>query len=270
MLYDEYLKFKEKKRDKLYLLKRGNFYVTYDMDSIIINNLFGYKIKKFKKYSIIGFPISSLEKVKDKLDESSIDYLVYNFKENEILYNNEPKERIIRKLEYKDRIVHQWYIYEFIKPYFVPRFIYDSYACIDNKGTHKAIYRLQKFMRIMKREYINYYVIKCDIRKFFYNINTEILFDILGKYIDDKYLLEFTRKLIYENNDEDGLPIGNYTSQYFANIYLNELDYYVKYDLKCKYYLRYMDDFIILTKDKESAKDILNKITEFLNTKLKL
>lgn len=89
MLYDEYLKFKEKKRDKLYLLKKGNFYVTYDMDSIIINNLFGYKIKKFKKYSIIGFPISSLEKVKDKLEESSIDYLVYNFKENEILYNNE-------------------------------------------------------------------------------------------------------------------------------------------------------------------------------------
>ncbi|MDD3340822.1 MAG: hypothetical protein PHN72_01280 [Bacilli bacterium] len=89
MLYDKYLKLKEAKRDKLYLLKKGNFYVTYDMDSIIINNLFGYKVKIFKKYSMIGFPINSLEKVKDKLEESNIDYLVYNFKEEEILYNNE-------------------------------------------------------------------------------------------------------------------------------------------------------------------------------------
>ena len=183
---------------------------------------------------------------------------------------HEPKERVIRKLKYKDRIVHQWYIEEFIKPYWLPRFIFDSYACIENKGVHKSICRLQKFMRMMKKEYQHYYVVKCDIRKFFYNIKVDILFTILKKHIDDKLLLEFTRKLIYENNNEDGLPIGNYTSQYFANIYLNELDSYVKYNLKCKYYLRYMDDFIILTKDREGAKEILNKISEFLNIKLEL
>lgn len=175
----------------------------------------------------------------------------------------EPKQRIIKSLPYRDRIVHQWYIEEFIKPYYIKRFISDSYACIENKGTHKAVKKLQGFMRKMKKLYPDYYIIKCDIKKYFYNIDRKILFNILKRNINDKELLNFTRVLI-GNDDELGIPIGNYTSQFFANIYLNELDHYVKEKLNIKFCLRYMDDFIFLVKDKECAKDIMEKVKFFL------
>lgn len=179
----------------------------------------------------------------------------------------EPKERIIKALPYPDRIVHQWYIEEFIKPFIVPRFIYDSYACITGKGTHLAVKNLQKYMRKMPD---NYYVLKCDIRKYFYNIDRDTLYNILSKYISDKKLLNVTKLFIYDNEDTKGIPIGNYTSQYFANIYLNELDHYVKDELKIKYYVRYMDDFVLLLETKEEAKIILQKITDYLTNNLKL
>lgn len=182
----------------------------------------------------------------------------------------EPKERVIKSLPFKDRVVQQWYIHEFIKPYILPRFIYDSYACIDGKGTHKAVDRLQYFMNKMKNNNENYYVLKCDIRKFFNHIDKDILFHIVKKYISDKKLLNLTKIIIFDDNKDKSLPIGNYTSQYFANIYLNELDYYVKYDLKIKYYIRYMDDFILLLDTKDECKDIKNKIEIFLKEKLNL
>ena len=98
----------------------------------------------------------------------------------------DPKERIIKALPFIDHIVHQWYIEEFIKPYIIPRFIKDTYACIEGRGTHKAVDTLQKYMRIIKRNNNNYYILKCDIKKFFYTINKNILFRIMTKYIRDK------------------------------------------------------------------------------------
>lgn len=182
----------------------------------------------------------------------------------------EPKERIIQSLPYIDRIVHQWYVEEFIIPYIAKKFIKDTYACIRGKGTHKAVDALQHDMRIMKRRYGHYYVLKCDIRKYFYTIDKDILFSILKHHIADKKLLEFTKSLIYDNDNSKGIPIGNYTSQYFANIYLNELDHYVKETLRIKYYIRYMDDFIILVPTKEEASHCKKLITHFLNKKLAL
>ena len=181
----------------------------------------------------------------------------------------EPKERIISALPYKDRIVQNWYIEEFIKPYIVPRFINDSYACIEGKGTHKAVYKTQKYMRLMKRQYNSYYIIKCDIAKYFYSIDKDILFKIMKKYIKDEKLIKITKIFIYDSFGK-GIPIGNYTSQSFANIYLNELDKYVKEKLKVKYYIRYMDDFIILEKGKVKAKLLLKEISIFLNKELHL
>lgn len=183
----------------------------------------------------------------------------------------EPKERIIKALPYRDRIVHQWYVEEFIKPYFLKRFIIDTYACIENRGTHNAVLKTQKYMRIMKRKYNNYYILKCDVRKYFYTIDKQILFDILKKYISDKKLLNFTQVLL-DDEEKLGIPIGNYTSQFFANIYLNELDQYIKKDLKIKYYIRYMDDFIIMCQTKEEAKVLKEKINNFIikNLNLKL
>lgn len=115
-----------------------------------------------------------------------------------------------------------------------------GWACLENKGTHKAVEQLQSYMRIFKRNYGDFWILKCDISKFFYNIDKNILFDILSKYIADKKLLDFTHLLIFDstyNMNKKGIPIGNYTSQFFANIYMNELDQYVKHILKCKYYV---------------------------------
>lgn len=181
----------------------------------------------------------------------------------------EPKKRVIRCLPFIDRVVQTWYAEFFLKPFFVSRFIYDSYACIENKGTHKAIFRLKYFMNKMRNKYNDYYIIKLDISKFFESIDKDILFNILSKKINDKYLLNFTYNMIYSYKDK-GIPIGNYSSQYFANIYLNELDYYVKFNLKIKYYCRYMDDFVILVKDKDSARNIYNLIEKFIDVRLNL
>lgn len=93
-------------------------------------------------------------------------------------------------------------------------------------------------MQIYKRKNPDYWILKCDIRKFFYSIDPNILFNIIKRYISDKRLLQFTHQLIFENRKD---PIGNYTSQFFANIYLNELDQYIKHTLRVKYYVRYMD-----------------------------
>jgi len=178
-----------------------------------------------------------------------------------------PKERLIKSLPYIDRIVHQWYVGEFIKPYIIPRFISDNHACIDNRGTHLAVANLQKYMRKMND---NYYILKCDIKKYFYSIDKNMLFNIMQRYIKDKKILELTKLFIFDNDEAKGIPIGNYTSQFFVNIYLNELDYYIKHELKIKYYVRYMDDFVILTNTKDEAKDALDKIKSFLDNILQL
>lgn len=109
----------------------------------------------------------------------------------------EPKERIIQALPYRDRIVHQWYVEEFIKPYIVPKFIDSSFACLTNKGTHKAVENVQKQLRIYQRNKPNFWILKCDIKKFFYNINPNILFELMKHDIKDKDLLFFTQILIF-------------------------------------------------------------------------
>ena len=128
-------------------------------------------------------------------------------------------------------------------------------------------------MRIFKRNYGDFWVLKCDIRKFFYSINPVILFELMKKYIADKNILYLTQILIFNgpvDNKQLGIPIGNYTSQFFANIYLNELDQYIKRELKLKYYVRYMDDFILLLKTKQDCIDIKRKIEQFLDEHLQL
>lgn len=184
----------------------------------------------------------------------------------------EPKERIIKSLPYRDRVVHQWYVEEFIKKYITSKFISSTFACLDGKGTHKAVEQLQKYMRKLYNKNQNYWILKCDIKKFFYNINQNILYQIICKYFYDKEILEFTKLLIFDEKSSTkvGIPIGNFTSQYFANVYLNELDQFVKRELKVKYYVRYMDDFVLLLKDKKECKKTKKIIEEFLRENLQL
>lgn len=186
-------------------------------------------------------------------------------------YVTEPKLRKIQALPYVDRVAHQWYVEEFIKPNIVPKFIKDTYACLVNRGTHKAVDAVQHYMQIYRRNYGDFWILKCDIKRFFYSINPHILFNILKRHISDKKLLDFTWHLIFDNREEEiGIPIGNYTSQFFANIYLNELDQYVKHTLRIKYYVRYMDDFVFLLDSKETCKKVKKQVEDFIGERLEL
>ena len=185
---------------------------------------------------------------------------------------HEPKVRQILALPYPDRIVHQWAVEEFYLPYFVPRFIPDSYACITGRGTHAAVNRAQQFMRSMHSKYgDNYYILKMDISKFFNSIDQQTLFDILSRHIVDPALLNLTHAFIFhDHNLKVGIPIGNYTSQQFANIYLHELDKFCKHNLNVKYYIRYMDDFILMVPTKTEARQLFTVIEQFIIDRLKL
>lgn len=237
------------------------------IDSLLLAHERASKTKRYSK-EVLKFDIdleTNIVNLYKKLKNGT--YRMGKYREFKIY---EPKERVIRALPYVDRIVHQWYVYEFIKPYVIPRFIVDSYACIEGRGTHKAVDKIQSYMQKMKNKYGSYYIVKCDIKGFFNNIDKDILYDILKKFIKDEKLLELTYEFIYNDGEVVGLPIGNYTSQFFANIYMNELDQYVKNVLKIKYYVRYMDDFIMLVRTKEEAKKILNNITRYVSSKLHL
>ena len=182
----------------------------------------------------------------------------------------EPKERVIMASSYTDRVVHQWYVENFIKPYFIPQFIATSYAGIEGRGMHKASKDVQKAMRVVKEKWNEYYILKMDIAKYFQNIDKRILWNILKRKIKDRKLLWLTRTILLSTEGMKGLPLGNYTSQMFANIYLNELDQFAKHTLKCKFYFRYMDDIVILCENKLIAKNNLEKLSDFVTENLKL
>ncbi len=187
-----------------------------------------------------------------------------------VFYVTEPKLRKIEKSKYIDRIVHRFVVDNFLEPYFVPTFVNTSYACLKGRGMHTACIEVQKAMKHLSRTWGRYYILKMDVRKYFQNIDKDILYKILNKKIQDNKLLWLLKEIIYSNEGKKGLAIGNYTSQMFANIYLNEIDQYVKNNLKCKYYFRYLDDSIAMFKTKEEAKIALERITVFLKDRLEL
>ncbi len=250
---------------------RNCFYKNLTFDKLLQAHLRARKHKTYKS-ELINFEINlenNLINLKHKIENGT--YRVGKYHSFKVY---EPKERVIKALPYVDRIVHQWYVEEFIKPYIMPKFIFQTFACIPDRGTHKAVEQVQNYMREFKRNYGDFWVLKCDVRKFFYSIDPYVLMNILEeKYIADPYLLSFTHTLIFDSRDPEdviGIPIGNYTSQFFANIYLNELDQYVKRSLHIKYYVRYMDDFILLCKSKNDCIALLNKISNFLKSYLHL
>ena len=187
-----------------------------------------------------------------------------------VFYVTEPKLRKIEKSIYLDRIVHRWVVDNFLEPYFVPTFVNTSYACLKKRGMHKACLDVQNTMKHLSRTWKDYYILKMDVRKYFQNINKDILYRILNRKIQDNKLLWLLKEIIYSNEGKKGLAIGNYTSQMFANIYLNEVDQYIKNKLHCKYYFRYLDDSICMFKTKEEAKIALEKIKKFLRDNLEL
>lgn len=184
----------------------------------------------------------------------------------------EPKERIIDAPHFKDKIV-QLAINNALKQIYQPCFIYDSYASLDNKGTHKCVDRIQHFVRKAKWQYGGgAYVVKMDVRKFFYTIDRDVLKELLPKKVRCRKTLTLLCGIIdsAEQIDVRGLPLGNTLSQICANIYLNKVDQYCKRRLGLKYYVRYMDDIVIVVENKDRAQEVKALVAVFLKDALKL
>ncbi len=186
---------------------------------------------------------------------------------------SDPKPRDIHKATVRDRLLHHA-IYRILYPFFDSKFVTDSYSCRINKGTHRAMNRFRDFARQESRNHTRTcWVLKCDIRKFFASIDQEILIRILRKHTQDEETLWLLGQVVRSFNSSKegkGLPLGNLTSQLLANVYLNELDQFVKHKLKAKYYIRYADDFVFLSHDKRWLESILPKISVFLKDELRL
>lgn len=180
---------------------------------------------------------------------------------------HEPKERTIYRLPFNpDRIV-QHALMNVLEPIWEGLFIHDSYACRKGKGIHKAS---QKTMQFIREVGANGYCLKMDISKFYPSMNHDILYRIIQRKIKCKDTLALIEDIIYSMDGGKNVPIGNYTSQWFGNLYMNEIDQFLKHEHKVKYYLRYCDDFLIMHEDKRYLKELAEIIREYLAAKLEL
>lgn len=192
-------------------------------------------------------------------------------------YISDPKLRHIHKATVRDRVLHHA-IFQKLNPIFEPGFIADSFSCRIGKGTHKGIERLSEMLRTVSRNGTRpCYALKCDVRKFFDSIDHEILLEILARRIKDPEVMHLLKEIVgsFSTGQRDlfharGVPIGNLTSQLFANVYMNEFDQFVKQELKAKHYVRYTDDFITVSPDKVGLQNFLAPIEQFLQEKLRL
>lgn len=213
----------------------------------------------------------------------------YEIEKYYIFYVHEPKLRMIMSIGFKHRIV-QWAIYRVVNPMLVPGYIKDSYGCIPGRGSLGAMQRLKYWLELVNRKDEQWFYLKLDISKYFYRICHRILKEILAKKIKDEAVLQVLYRIIdcphtpfglppgkkpeevplEERLFDVGIPIGNLLSQMFANIYLDALDQFCKRVLGIKYYVRYMDDVIILGNDKLQLRRWKDQIGQFLEERLEL
>jgi len=235
---------------------------------------------KTKEWYVIKFE----EKLDDELIrlKHELETQTYKPKSLKRFIIADPKTRVIHASHFRDRIVHHA-TFNIIEPIFDKTFIYDSYANRKEKGSLAAINRFDYFKRKVSENgrlvkdakdnnMIIGYVLKADIKHYFHTVDHDVLMSIIKKKISDNKLLRLIRTILDENSDYSGkgMPIGNLTSQLFANVYLNELDYFVKHKLRAKYYLRYVDDFAILDKNRKVLLEYRESINDFLKSELKI
>lgn len=200
-----------------------------------------------------------------------------------------PKKRIVMALPFDSRVV-QWAVYLELNPFYRKLMIDDSYACVEGRGAIAAANRLKYWLRQVENKPQKWYTLKLDISKYFYRVDHAVLLSILGERIKDERLMRLIANIVdcdgekfglprFTGPDEVsedgwlndiGMPIGNLTSQLFANIYLNEMDQFCKHKLHIQKYVRYMDDTVILAPDKETAHRWKEEIESFLSAHLRL
>lgn len=186
---------------------------------------------------------------------------------------HDPKERTVAAAPFRDRVVHHALV-RVLEPIFEKRFIEDSFACRKGKGTHAALRRAHQFTKAWP------YALKCDIASYFPSIDHGILLSQIERVVGDKAVLDLIRIILESHHDaieqewnQDGdlfsvrerprgLPIGNLTSQFFANVYLNPIDHFVKHELRVRGYVRYVDDFLLFGEDRRILKELGRLVRE--------
>ena len=251
--------------------------LTYKYEEIVsIDNLLlawqEFLRCKRKKYDIQEFSL----RLMDNLFSLHRDLIHHTYKHGgyQEFKINDPKPRVIHKAAVSDRLVHHA-LHRLLSPFFDKIFIADLYSCRRHKGTHRAANGFRKyFYQASQNNTTSCWVLKCDIRKFFANIDHQVLTKILTTYIPDKNILKLLETVIESfstiQDKRLGLPLGNLTSQLFANIYLNTFDQFIKHNLKAKFYLRYADDFVFLSADKDWLEKQISEVGRFLSDELKL
>lgn len=185
----------------------------------------------------------------------------------------DPKQRRIHKATVRDRIVHHA-VFSVLNPIFEPTFISHSFSCRKDKGTHKAVATLERMLwKRSKNHARQCFALKCDIHQFFASVDHAILLRMLGRKIKDERAIRLLERIIESfttSSRGTGVPIGNLTSQLFANIYLNEFDQWMKHALKIRHFIRYTDDFVVLGEDKTALEDLVPQIRSYLQDALHL
>jgi retron-type reverse transcriptase len=273
---------------------RGSQNEVFSFQNIYENAYLPCRKKKRKTFDALKYEINAEENT-HKL-ELELENRTYCPSRSLLFVCHKPKQREIFAAAFRDRVIHHLLVNEY-KRIYEPIFIYDSYACREGKGTHAAKERLEKFTRqITSNGHVHAYYLQLDIKDFFMSIDKELLFTIIQRKVKNPDILWLTHKVLFWDctksyvpkgdqqllfnispnkslfgkDNQRGLPIGNLTSQYFANIYLNELDQYVKHEIKARYYLRYVDDFVLLSQNPSELRLWQAKVEEFLLSKLKL
>lgn len=186
---------------------------------------------------------------------------------------SDPKQRSIHKASVRDRLLHHA-VYRVLYPFFDRVFISDSYSCRVGRGTHRAMARFRSLAyRASHNHTRTLWVLKCDIRKFFASIDQATLLEIVREYIPDPDIIWLLSRIVgsfRSTQQGKGVPLGNLTSQLLVNIYMNELDQFVKHSLMAKYYIRYADDFVVMSHDKSWLEELLPRMADFLSERLRL
>ncbi len=233
---------------------------------------------KTKKHYVKRFEENLIE----NLQELQFELMTQSYKPRQLktFILRDPKTRKISVSDFRDRIIHHA-LCNIIEPIFQKTFIYNSCANQKGKGNLFAIKRYYKFLRKITKngkskgwfsdKQVVGFCLKADIKHYFEEVRHKTLINIIGKKIRDENTMQLIKSILKNYSDkEKGMPLGNLTSQFFANTYLNELDYFMKHRLKIKYYIRYVDDFIIISRNKKQLELLRVKIKHFLQSELLL